>query len=150
MAQLQLGQKCYANDIPQGRPRRKSLYIGDLSSISAGPERTLGTTFPFQGKDLSQIEPPGVDCLVPGVDPGFAFVPRTVTTRLVSKSVTTIADDGTLMITIENQPAEGEQYAPSITTLRGRRVSAAGIGVPAPRAAARNQGAGAEGDPAAK
>ncbi len=73
-----------------------------------------------------------VIAMVPGIDPAFAFVPRTVTTRLVSKSVTTIADDGTVMITIENQPAEGEQYAPSITTLRGRRVSAAGIGDPAP------------------
>jgi hypothetical protein len=68
-----------------------------------------------------------VIAMVPGVDPAFAFVPRTVTTRLVSKSVTTIAADGTVMIKIENQPAEGEQYAPTITTLHGRRISAAGV-----------------------
>jgi hypothetical protein len=48
---------------------------------------------------------------VPGVDPGFAFVPRMVSTR------------------IENQPAEGEEsYVPTRTTLRGSRISAAGIG----------------------
>ena len=69
-----------------------------------------------------------VIAMVPGVDPAFAFVPRTVTTRLVSKSVTTIAADGAVMIKIENRPAEGEQYAPTITTLHGRRTSNAGIG----------------------
>ena len=69
-----------------------------------------------------------VIAMVPGVDPAFAFVPRTVTTRLVSNSVTTIAADGTVTIKIENRPAEGEQYAPTITTLHGRRTSAAGIG----------------------
>jgi hypothetical protein len=71
-----------------------------------------------------------VIAMVPGVDPAFAFVPRTVTTRLVSKSVTTIAADGTVMVKIENRPAEGEQYAPTITTLHGRRVSAPGAAPP--------------------
>jgi hypothetical protein len=60
---------------------------------------------------------------VPGIDPGFAFVPRTVTKRLVSTSVATIANDGTLTIEIANQPAEGETYAPTRTTLRGRRIA---------------------------
>jgi len=68
--------------------------------------------------------------MVPGVDPAFAFVPRAVTKRLVSKSLTTIAADGTVMIKIENSPAEGEQYAPTITTLRGHRTSTAGFGDP--------------------
>jgi hypothetical protein len=77
-----------------------------------------------------------VIAMVPGVDPGFAFVPRTVTKRLVSNSVTTIAADGMAMIKIENQPAEGEQYAPTITTLRGHRTSAAAIGNTTPPAAA--------------
>jgi hypothetical protein len=66
---------------------------------------------------------------VPGVDPGFAFVPRMVSTRIISTTTTTIAADGTVTIEIENQPAAGEEsYAPTRTTLRGSRISAAGIG----------------------
>jgi hypothetical protein len=65
---------------------------------------------------------------VPGVDPGFAFIRPQVSTRLVSTTVATIADDGNLSITIENQPAQDEDYAPTRTTLRGLRVSALGIG----------------------
>jgi len=71
---------------------------------------------------------------VPGIDPGFAYIPRTTTTRLVSKSVTTIADDGTILILIENAPAAGEIYAPTRTTLHGTRIGAApldGAGSPA-------------------
>ena len=68
---------------------------------------------------------------VPGVDPGFAFIPRMVSTRIVSTSVTTIATDGTVTIEIESQSAGGEDYAPTRTTLRGTRISAAGIGGPA-------------------
>ena len=67
---------------------------------------------------------------VPGVDPSFAFVPRMVSTRIVSTSVTTIATDGTVTIEIENQPAGRDDYAPTRTTLRGTRISAAGIGPP--------------------
>ena len=65
---------------------------------------------------------------VPGIDPSFAFVPRLVSTRLVSKSTATIAGDGSVQIEIENEPAQGEEYARTRTTLRGMRVSAAGIG----------------------
>jgi len=60
---------------------------------------------------------------VPGVDPGFAFIPRTTTTRLVSTSVTSIANDGTVEIIIENEGAAGESYRPTRTTLRGYRTS---------------------------
>ncbi len=67
---------------------------------------------------------------VPGVDPGFAVVPRMVSTRIVSTSVTTVATDGTVTIEIESQSAGGEDYAPTRTTLRGTRISAAGIGGP--------------------
>ena len=70
---------------------------------------------------------------VPGVDPSFAFVPRLVSTRIASNSLTTIAADGTVTIEIENQPAAGEDYAPTRTTLRGSRISAAGIGGPEAR-----------------
>ena len=65
---------------------------------------------------------------VPGVDPGFAFIRPQVSTRLISNTVATIAADGNLSIQIENQPAEGEDYAPTRTTLHGSRVSALGIG----------------------
>ena len=65
---------------------------------------------------------------VPGVDPGFAFIRPQVSTRLISTTVATIAADGDLSIEIENQPAEGGDYAPTRTTLRGSRVSAFGAG----------------------
>ena len=61
---------------------------------------------------------------VPGIDPGFAFTPRTATACLVSKSVTSIAADGTVAITILNSPAAGEAYSPTRTTLHGIRVAA--------------------------
>jgi hypothetical protein len=64
---------------------------------------------------------------IPGIDPAFAFIPRSTTTRLVSKSVTTISADGKVEIEISNSPAPGEAYSPTRTTLRGRRVAAARI-----------------------
>jgi hypothetical protein len=60
---------------------------------------------------------------VPGIDPGFAFVPRTTTTRIVSKSLTTIANDGSVEIEIKSSGDEGDTYAPTRTVLRGARVS---------------------------
>jgi hypothetical protein len=62
---------------------------------------------------------------VPGIDPGFAFIPRSTTTRLVSSSVSSIAADGTVEITIENSGVEGEAYRPTRTTLRGKRTTTA-------------------------
>jgi hypothetical protein len=71
---------------------------------------------------------------IPGIDPGFAYIPRTTTTRLVSNSVTTISDDGSVLILIENSGAAGEIYTPTRTTLHGSRIGAApleGVGSPA-------------------
>ncbi len=83
----------------------------------------------IQGRELTgTAETQLVITTVPGMDTAFAYIPRTVTTRLVSTSTTTIAADGTVAIQIENQPAEGEDYPPTRTTLRGHRVSTAGIG----------------------
>jgi len=74
---------------------------------------------------------------IPGIDPAFAYIPRTTTTRLVSKSMTTIAADGSILILIENSPAPGEFYAPTRTTLHGTWTGAAPIaGGGAPDAAA--------------
>jgi hypothetical protein len=62
---------------------------------------------------------------VPGIDPAFAFVPRTTTRRIVSESVTTVGGDGTVQVDIDSQPAEGEDYSPTHTTLRGTRIGEA-------------------------
>ena len=65
---------------------------------------------------------------VPSVDPAFAFVPRMVSTRIVSDSNATVAADGTVHIEIENKPAPGEEsYAPTRTTLSGFRVSSTDV-----------------------
>jgi hypothetical protein len=65
---------------------------------------------------------------VPNVDPGFAFIPRMVGAKIESTTVAVIAADGTVSIEIENRPAPGEDYAPTRTTLSGRRVASAGPG----------------------
>jgi hypothetical protein len=62
---------------------------------------------------------------VPGVDPNFAFIPRRVSTRLVSDTVTTIARDGSVTIQTDSRGEEGEDYSPTRTTLRGTRIAAA-------------------------
>ena len=55
----------------------------------------------------------------PNVDPGFAYVPRTVGTRIVSSTTGTFAEDGTISLEIESEPAAGETYAATRTTLKG-------------------------------
>jgi len=64
---------------------------------------------------------------VPGVDPGFAFIPRTVSTRILSTSVTQISDDGSVEIELSNTPESDESYSPTRTVLTGKRVSASGL-----------------------
>lgn len=61
---------------------------------------------------------------VPGVDTEFAFVPRIVGARVVSTAHTEIAPDGSVVIELLNQPAEGEHdYLPTRTRLTGRRIA---------------------------
>jgi hypothetical protein len=56
----------------------------------------------------------------PGVDTGFAYVPRMVSQRIASSSAAIFQDDGTVSIEIENLPGEGEDdYAPTRTLLVG-------------------------------
>jgi hypothetical protein len=62
---------------------------------------------------------------VPGVDTGFAFVPRTVSTRIVSTSTAKVAPNGAIEIQLENRPGPGEQYLPTRTKLAGTRTSGA-------------------------
>jgi hypothetical protein len=63
-----------------------------------------------------------VTSVVPGVDPGFAFVPRQTSTRIVSRSTAEIGPDGKATITIESDGAPGENYVATRTRLRGKRV----------------------------
>jgi hypothetical protein len=49
---------------------------------------------------------------VPGVDPGFAFIPRQVSTRLVSSASGTVAKDGTATLQVESQGAPGACGSP--------------------------------------
>jgi hypothetical protein len=66
--------------------------------------------------------------LVPGVDAGFGLLPRMATTRIVNRSDAMIEPDGSVTIQIESDPAPGQDYNPTRTTLRGRRTSAVGLG----------------------
>jgi len=64
---------------------------------------------------------------VPGVDPGFAFIPRKVSTRIVSTSVTKIGPDGSVHIELANAPEAGADYSPTRTVLTGKRVSSGAV-----------------------
>lgn len=59
---------------------------------------------------------------VPGIDTAFAFIPRMVSTRIVSSSIGEFGPDGTLELEIESQAAEGEDYQPTRTKMRGKRI----------------------------
>ena len=104
----------------------------------------LATTFPGSGTDPIAAEVIGkgegkvegrtltgtahtqlVVASVPGVDPNFAFIPRQVSTRLISDSVTTISRGGAVVIQTESRGEEGEHYSPTKTTLKGQRIAAA-------------------------
>lgn len=60
---------------------------------------------------------------VPGVDTGFGFVPREVGPRLVSDWTARWERAGELTVEMTNRGEEGEDYAPTKTTLKGRRVA---------------------------
>lgn len=65
--------------------------------------------------------------LVPGVDAGFGMMPRAATSRILNRSHATIDPDGGVSVEIESDPAPGERYTPTRTTLRGQRVADVGI-----------------------
>ena len=102
----------------------------------------LSTTFPGTGTDPVAAEVIGkgegrvegrtltgiahtqlVVATVPGVDPNFAFIPRHVSTRLISDSLTSIARNGSVTIQTDSRGEQGEDYAPTRTTLRGSRIA---------------------------
>jgi len=87
--------------------------------IGSGEGKVEGRT--LKGTARTQI----VVSSVPGVDPSFAFIPRQVSTRLISDSVTTIARNGAVVIRTESRGEEGEHYSPTMTTLKGLRIATA-------------------------
>jgi hypothetical protein len=97
------------------------------SASGAIPAEVIGSgSGSIDGRELhGTAETQLVVSTVPGIDPAFAFIPRITSVRLVSSSVASIATDGSLVIRIENEPAAGEDYTPSRTTLRGSRIGAA-------------------------
>jgi hypothetical protein len=67
----------------------------------------------------------------PGVDVGFAYVPREVSPRLLSRSTASFFADGSVRAEIENVAEEGSEYTPTKTTLVGfRRAEAEGSKAP--------------------
>ena len=68
----------------------------------------------------------------PGVDVGFAYVPREVSPRIRSRSTAVFFADGSVRAEIENAAEEGSAYAPTKTTLVGYR-RAAEAAAPSPR-----------------
>jgi len=102
--------------VGSGEPQRAQLIGHGDGTIDA---RTL------TGTAETQL----IVALVPGVDAGFGMMPHGVSTRISNRSLATIAPDGSVEIEIESDPAPGEtQYAPTRTTLRGRRLLATGVG----------------------
>ena len=67
---------------------------------------------------------------VPGVDTGFAFIPRMVSTRIVSTSIGEFGPGGTLSLEIQSEAAEGEDYVSTRTKLSGKRVEDPGSSLP--------------------
>jgi hypothetical protein len=60
---------------------------------------------------------------VPGVDTNFGFIPRAVGPRLVSDWTARWERPGELAVEMTNRGEEGEDYSPTKTTLKGRRVT---------------------------
>lgn len=90
----------------EGGPTRADV-IGEGEGLVVGRD--------LSGTARTQIVVAGV----PNVDPGFAFVPRYVGARIVSITKGTLGDDGTISLEIESEPAPGETYAATRTTLTG-------------------------------
>jgi len=107
--------------------RYTSTY--DLETTFPGPEAHLkadvigtGEGRAESGRLTGTAETQLVVSTVPGVDPGFAFVPRRVGVRIMSVSTAMILADGTVTMQVENSPGEGESYSPTRTVLKGERV----------------------------
>jgi hypothetical protein len=108
----------------------KTSYPGpdgnvDAEVIGTGEGRVEGDR--LLGSAETQILP----AAAPGVDTKFPFVAQLYGPRLVSESVATLKQDGSIVIEIENRGAEGEQYAPTRTRVSGQRATPRGATDPA-------------------
>jgi hypothetical protein len=99
--------------VAQGDPRRAELIGRGEGKVV---ERTL------EGTAQTQM----IVALVPGVDPSFGMLPRHATAKILNTSSAAIAPDGSVRVKIESEAAPGSDYAPTRTTLRGRRIAAKG------------------------
>ncbi len=102
----------------------------DLSTVYPSPEGSLDTDMIGSGEGSIEggtlrgtAETQLVIGTIPGVDAGFALIPRTVGPRVVSTSVATLQPDGSILMEIQSKPKPGEDYAPTVTTLTGTRVA---------------------------
>ena len=122
------------NETETGYTATFSLSTTAPGADQATPAEVIGTgEGTIEGRTLSGTSDTQlVVSTVPGIDPGFAFIPRTVSTRITSNSTAVVANDGSVTIEIESEAAPGQEYLQTRTTLRGRRVGDAGIGGPAP------------------
>lgn len=80
----------------------------------------------LEGRSHTQL----VLSTVPGVDTGFAFVPREVGPRIESRTQGSVLADGTIEFDARNEAAAegGQGYRPTHTTLRATRVADIGPG----------------------
>jgi len=110
----------------QGGKFRSTFDLDTMLPTAGGPTRAdvIGegegsiTGRQISGTARTQIVVAGA----PNIDPSFAFVPRRVGTRIVSSTKGTLDDDGTISLEIESEPAPGETYAATRTTLKGSLV----------------------------
>lgn len=77
----------------------------------------------IEGRSLTgSAETQLVMATVPGVDPGFAFVPRVVSTRLDATSTAEVSAAGDLRLELASRSSGGESGVPDRITLHGSRV----------------------------
>ena len=122
------------NETETGYTATFSLNTTAPGADQAMPAEIIGTgEGSIEGRTLSGTSDTQlVVSTVPGIDPGFAFIPRTVSTRITSKSTAVVANDGSVTIEIESEAAPGQEYLQTRTSLHGRRIGDAAIGGPEP------------------
>ena len=84
-----------------------------------GPYHVTGVTI---GSTSGTAELQIVASTVPGVDVGFAMIPHSVSSRVLSTSEAEFFADGGVRIEIRNRGVEGEAYEPTTTHLVGYRL----------------------------
>jgi hypothetical protein len=122
------------NETEAGYTATFSLVTTAPGADQAMPAEIIGTgKGSVEGRTLiGTADTQLVVSTVPGIDPGFAFIPRMVSTRITSKSSAVVSNDGSVTIEIENEASPGQEYLQTRTSLHGRRIGDAAIGGPQP------------------